>query len=77
MNRGLKNIIQYGELSIPEGVQMAALNPSTVLGLESRKGSIDSGKDADIILFDSEYNVQLTMVEGDVVYKSKNGTIKH
>ncbi len=69
MNRGLKNIIDFGELTIPEGVQMATLNPARVLGLESRKGSIEEGKDADIVFFDDQFIVSFTMVEGEVVYK--------
>ena len=68
MNRGLKNVVKFGDLSIVEGVQMGSFNPALVLGLESRKGSLETGKDADIIFFNDEFEVNMTMVEGKVVY---------
>ncbi|MBK8032429.1 MAG: N-acetylglucosamine-6-phosphate deacetylase [Chloroflexi bacterium] len=49
--------------------QATSLNAARNVGISNRKGSIELGKDADLILVDERINVQLTMVEGRVVYR--------
>jgi N-acetylglucosamine-6-phosphate deacetylase len=49
--------------------QATSLNAARNVGVSNRKGSIELGKDADLILVDERINVQLTMVEGRVVYR--------
>jgi N-acetylglucosamine-6-phosphate deacetylase len=49
---------------------MASRNPARILGLESQKGSIEPGKDADLVLFDDGLRVQGTVIGGNL-YKSK------
>jgi N-acetylglucosamine-6-phosphate deacetylase len=58
--------------SIPlyECVNCASLNPATVLGIDDRKGSIEIGKDADIILLDNEFEVQKTIIGGKIKYEA-------
>ncbi|MDB5263271.1 MAG: nagA [Adhaeribacter sp.] len=50
---------------------MAAATPARILGLAGQKGSLSKGKDADIIIFDEDIQVQMTMVRGRVVYQNK------
>ncbi len=42
--------------------------PAKLLGIDSRKGSLEPGKDADIVLVDPDYSVWSTFVEGTQVY---------
>ncbi len=49
--------------------QATSLNAARNVGVSNRKGSLEIGKDADLILVDEHINVQLTMVEGRVVYR--------
>ena len=37
--------------------------------LSKEKGSIEEGKDADITIFDNNIECQMTIVEGNIVYK--------
>ena len=46
---------------------MATLNPARIIGEDVRKGRIAVGTDADIILFDDNINVKLTMIGGKTV----------
>lgn len=68
LNEGLKNFIENTDIDILDAVKMVSLNPARVLGLESVKGSIEKGKDADITIFDSNFKVDLTIVKGKVLF---------
>jgi N-acetylglucosamine-6-phosphate deacetylase len=46
---------------------MASITPARSIGVADRKGSLERGKDADVILLDEEHQVVLTMVGGEVV----------
>jgi N-acetylglucosamine-6-phosphate deacetylase len=51
---------------------MASQTPANILGLGASKGSLISGKDADIVIFDSNINVSTTIVQGRVIYNKEN-----
>ncbi len=70
MDRAVRNIIEMTGVSIVDAVYMASYSPARLLGIENRKGSIDVGKDADIIVFDKDFNIKVTMVEGKKVFPS-------
>ena len=60
---------KYGDLSDDQALALITLNPAKQLGIDSRVGSIEVGKDADIAIFDkhplSVYAVpQMTFVDG-------------
>ncbi|NIM94063.1 MAG: N-acetylglucosamine-6-phosphate deacetylase [Anaerolineales bacterium] len=65
----VRNGIERLGLSLQDSARMATLTPATVIGIEDRKGSIEKGKDADIVIIDEDVNVQLTMVRGSVLYR--------
>lgn len=54
-----------------EVAQMASTNPATLLHLDDC-GSIEVGKRADLVALDQEGNVQLTIVNGEVVFQKEN-----
>lgn len=68
MNRAIKNFIEFTGCSLPEAVRCATLNPARLLGIDNRKGSIEVGKDADLVIFDTDFNVHYTIVGGKIVY---------
>ncbi|MFN3380831.1 MAG: amidohydrolase family protein, partial [Runella zeae] len=45
-------------------------------GVGEKKGSLAKGKDADIVIFDKDITVSMTMVEGRVVYSNYQGGLK-
>ncbi len=53
-------------LSIPQAVKMITENPARVLGLSDRKGSLVSGYDADLVIFDDDINVSIAICKGRV-----------
>lgn len=60
----------YKEVGIPlcEVIQMMTRNPARAIGVDAHKGCLAVGMDADIVLFDEDIRVHLTMVEGTIVY---------
>ncbi len=70
MNLAVDNLIKFTNVSLPEAVRTASLTPATVIGIDDRKGSIEVGKHADIIIFDEHLVVGTAMVGGAIVYRS-------
>lgn len=70
LNNGIKNIFKNTNLKIQEVVAMASINPARIINLDDRKGSIEVGKDADMAIFDEEFNIKTTIVEGSVAFKA-------
>ncbi len=69
LNKGVWNFYQNSSAPLWECVNCASLNPATVLGMEKTKGSLENGKDADIIITDESFEVQTTICKGRVIYK--------
>lgn len=69
MNKGLRNIKEVLELSYEDTINMATKNPAINLGIYASKGSIAEGKDADFAVIDKDFNVYMTICEGNVVYQ--------
>ena len=68
LSDGVFNVYKNSSIPLHECVNCASLNPATVLGIDDKKGSIDNGKDADIIITDDEFNVRMTIKKGQIKY---------
>ena len=51
MNLEAAKAVKYGGLSESEAFKFVTINPATQLGIESRAGSIEVGKDADVVIW--------------------------
>jgi N-acetylglucosamine-6-phosphate deacetylase len=69
MERALQNICSATGRSLAEMWITSSLNAARAIGLSSSKGSLEVGKDADLVLLDESFQVQLTVVQGDIVFK--------
>ena len=72
--------MKYGGMSEEEALRTVTLNSAIQLGIDKRTGSIDVGKDADLVIFSqhpfSVYTVpEMTMIEGEV-YFDRNEDLK-
>jgi len=70
LNKGVWNVFTNSNIPLHECVNGASLNPATAIGLEKTKGSLDIGKDADIVITDAEFNVKKTIIGGDIRYEA-------
>lgn len=71
MNQAVRNILEHTDLKIHEAIALASLNPAKLLRMDHRKGSIEIGKDADLAVFDENFNIRMTLSEGDIIYSSR------
>ena len=69
LNKAVKNMLKHCDLEIYEAVAMATLIPAKVINMDYKKGSLEVGKDADIIIFDKEIDIFTTIVEGNIVFE--------
>lgn len=70
-NRLVRNMITMANVPLLDAVRMASTTPARIMGVSDRKGSLAKGKNADIVIFDKNINVGMTMVGGKVIYKSQ------
>lgn len=69
MNNGLRNVKNVLELSYEDTIDMATKNPALNLGIYDKKGSIKEGKDADFAVIDKDFNVYMTISEGNIIFE--------
>jgi N-acetylglucosamine-6-phosphate deacetylase len=62
MDQAVRNAFKAG-LSLKNAVQLASTHPAKYLGLE-KKGTLEVGRDADIVVLDEHLNVSSVHVEG-------------
>jgi len=67
-DRLVRNMVTMADVPLLDAVRMASTTPARIMGVHDRKGSLAKGKDADIVIFDENINVGMTMVEGRIVY---------
>ncbi|CUN14342.1 N-acetylglucosamine-6-phosphate deacetylase [Turicibacter sanguinis] len=69
LNKAVRNFYEETTLSLPAVYQLASLNAARSIGVEDCKGSIEIGKDADLVIWDEALEALVTIVEGKIVYE--------
>jgi N-acetylglucosamine-6-phosphate deacetylase len=64
LNQMIPILVNEVGIPLPEAVRMASLTPARVIGQDHRKGSLQAGKDADIVLFDDDFTAWRTLIGG-------------
>jgi imidazolonepropionase-like amidohydrolase len=73
LNIDAAKMMKYGGLSEQEALRLVTLNPAIQLGIDNRTGSIDVGKDADLVIWNghpfSVYSrVEQTYIDGELFF---------
>lgn len=66
-DRLVRTFRQATRAPLEEVVRMISLNPAKLMGVHNRKGSIAIGKDADLLVFDEDINIEKIMVRGEMI----------
>ena len=73
LNQEAAKAIRYGGATEEEALKMITINPAWIVGVDDRVGSIDVGKDADLVIWDgyplSSYGVpEKVLIDGEVYF---------
>lgn len=67
LNKIIKRVVDMAAANLQQAVEMASLTPAAVLGIQDKKGSLEAGKDADVIVMDGDCNVKMTIIGGRII----------
>ena len=62
------NMMNLANVSVTDAVKMMSYTPARIMNVADRKGSLVTGKDADIVIFDEDVNIKTTIVKGKLVF---------
>lgn len=74
-DRLIRTMITLGNVSLMDAVKMLTATPARIVGVENSKGTLAKGKDADVIIFDDNINIYITIVKGNII--CNKGGISH
>ena len=66
MDAACQNIMTHTNCGIAQAFLMAARNPARVIGMDHEIGTIAVGKKANLVMVDHRFNVQMTILEGEI-----------
>lgn len=64
LNKALYNFKKGADLTDSQVIYLSTMGPAKLIG-DSERGSLENGKRADVVIFDSEYNVKKTFIGGN------------
>ena len=67
-DRQERTMIYLAGVPLIDAVRMMTLTPARILHIDKEKGSLEIGKDADIVIFDNQININNTILKGHVIY---------
>ena len=70
MNDVVKNFYDNTDFTLPEVIETVTKNPARELKVFDKVGSIEVGKAADFVIFDKNFAVQKTFVNGREIFSA-------
>lgn len=67
----IENLTLYTQCDLTDAVRSMTAVPADLLGIGDRKGRVAVGHDADLILFDEVFNLEKTIIGGEIFYDRK------
>ncbi len=64
VNKGLEILVEKAMVDFQSAINACTINPATLIGVQDRKGSIQTGKDADLVVLNDDYSVEMTYTKG-------------
>jgi N-acetylglucosamine-6-phosphate deacetylase len=63
------NMVKMADVPLIEAIRMITVTPAKIIGIADKKGALVAGKDADIVIFNEDIEIQATIIKGRVVYQ--------
>ena len=64
VNKGLYVLVEKAMVPWQTAINSVTINPARMIGVDDRKGSIQAGKDADLVVLNDDYSVEMTYARG-------------
>ena len=64
LNEGLRILVEEAQIPFNYALNSCTINPATCLNIQDRKGSLQVGKDSDIVILNDDYSVEKTYCKG-------------
>nr|XP_020443581.1 N-acetylglucosamine-6-phosphate deacetylase [Monopterus albus] len=71
MDMCVRHFKQASGCSVEEALEAASLHPAQLLGIGHKKGTLDYGSDADLVLLSDALNVKATYISGEEVWRKE------
>jgi N-acetylglucosamine-6-phosphate deacetylase len=71
-DRLVRTMLRLAQVPMMDAIKMITATPARILNVSDKKGELAPGKDADIVIFDSEVNIQITIIGGRIIYRQEN-----
>lgn len=68
MDQALRNILEMTHVSLQDAVAMLSINPARSIKVAGRKGLLQAGYDADVLVFDDALTLQATFCRGSLTF---------
>ena len=68
-DRLVRTMVTMADVPLIEAVRMITKTPAVIMGVADKKGALVAGKDADIVIFDDQIEIQSTIIKGKLVYQ--------
>ena len=68
-DRLIRTMVQLAGIPLTDAVKMMTATPARILHMDDRIGSLETGKEADILLFDDQIKITRTLINGNTVYQ--------
>ena len=75
LHQVVKKLVLENNIEIDEAIKILTINTAKALGLKD-KGTIEEGKDADIIILDDEFNINTVIALGKIVFQDNEAKVK-
>lgn len=69
-DRLVRNMINMADVPLKDAILMMSTTPARIMRVQDKKGSLSVGKDADIVIFDDDIQIQTTIVGGKIIYQN-------
>ncbi len=67
MDRLIRTMVQKADIPLADAVRLVSETPARIMGVYDRKGSLQKGKDADIIVMDEDLKIRAVWAMGKLV----------
>ncbi|WP_341836373.1 N-acetylglucosamine-6-phosphate deacetylase [Chitinophaga pollutisoli] len=69
-DRLVRNMVRLADVPLADAVRMMTSTPAAIMKVSGTKGSLATGKDADILLFDADIHIDTVIINGEIRHRS-------